>query len=64
MATPLFKHVLVIGGTSGIGEAFVRRYHEQGKHVVATGRRANRLERLKSELKGLATYQVQSMLYR
>ena len=58
MATPAFQYVLIIGGTSGLGEGFVRRYHSQGRKVIATGRRMERLEKLKSELPGLITYQV------
>lgn len=54
----IFKTVLVLGATSGLGEAFARRFHAQGKKVIAAGRRVDRLEALKSELKGLETFQV------
>jgi len=53
-----FKTILVLGATSGLGEAFARRFHAQGKKVIAAGRRAERLEALKSELKELETFQV------
>jgi uncharacterized oxidoreductase len=53
-----FKTVLVLGATSGLGEAFARRFHAQGKKVIAAGRRVERLETLKSQLKGLETFQV------
>lgn len=36
----------------------MRRYHAQGRKVIATGRRAENLEKLKGELPGLVTYQV------
>lgn len=38
--------VLITGATAGIGEASVRAFAEAGWHVVATGRRADRLEKL------------------
>jgi uncharacterized oxidoreductase len=53
-----FKIVLVLGATSGLGEAFARRFHAQGKKVIAAGRRVERLETLKSQLKGLEAFQV------
>lgn len=42
--------VLVTGATSGVGEAVARRFVAEGARVVATGRRLERLERLKAEL--------------
>ena len=51
-----FKTILVIGATSGIGEAFARRFHAQGKKVIATGRRQDRLDSLAKDLPGLETY--------
>lgn len=47
--------ILIIGATSGIGEGFARRFHESGKKVIITGRRADRLLALKSELVGIET---------
>ncbi|WP_294303358.1 SDR family NAD(P)-dependent oxidoreductase, partial [uncultured Sphingomonas sp.] len=41
--------VLITGATSGIGKAAVEAFADSGWHVVATGRRADRLEALKSE---------------
>jgi NAD(P)-dependent dehydrogenase (short-subunit alcohol dehydrogenase family) len=35
--------ILIIGGTSGLGEGFARRFHGLGKKVIVTGRRAERL---------------------
>ena len=41
---------LITGATSGFGEAFARRVVSAGGRVIATGRRAERLEALASEL--------------
>ncbi|KAL8951993.1 MAG: hypothetical protein Q9222_002061 [Ikaeria aurantiellina] len=50
-----FDTILIIGGTSGLGEGLARRFHGEGKKVVVTGRRQDRLEALKKELPGLET---------
>lgn len=42
--------VLVTGATSGFGDAIARRFNAEGARVIATGRRAERLEALKKEL--------------
>jgi len=42
---------LVTGATSGFGEAMTRRLLAAGARVIATGRRAERLEALAAELK-------------
>ncbi|KIW10283.1 hypothetical protein PV08_11245 [Exophiala spinifera] len=55
-ATSTMNTILIVGGTSGIGESFARRFHSMGKKVIITGRRAERLQALKSELPGLETY--------
>ena len=38
-----YKKVLVIGATSGIGEAFASRLVEEGSSVIVTGRRKQKL---------------------
>jgi uncharacterized oxidoreductase len=50
--------ILILGATSGIGEAFTRYFYSKGKTVIAAGRRLERLDALKSELKGLETLQI------
>lgn len=42
--------VAVTGATSGFGEAFARRFHAAGARVIATGRRAERLTALATDL--------------
>lgn len=44
------KTALVTGATSGIGEACVRAFVQAGWRVIATGRRAARLDALAAEL--------------
>lgn len=45
------KTVLITGATSGIGEATARAFAAEGFAVIITGRRAERLQQLKTELK-------------
>lgn len=49
MLDPRTLTLIVTGATSGIGAATVRRFASGGAKVVAVGRRADRLESLKSE---------------
>src|SRR5687768_12707704 len=44
--------VAVTGATSGFGEAIARRFHTAGASIVATGRRAERLQQLAADLGG------------
>jgi 3-hydroxy acid dehydrogenase / malonic semialdehyde reductase len=50
MLDPKMFTTFVTGATSGIGEATCRRFVSAGAKVIATGRRADRLEALKAEL--------------
>ena len=48
MAFPYTK-VMVTGSTSGIGLELTERLLEEGVHVIATGRRQDRLDALKTK---------------
>src|SRR5215207_8660786 len=50
MLDPKLLTTFVTGATSGIGEATCRRFASAGAEVIATGRRADRLQALKAEL--------------
>lgn len=50
--------ILVTGATSGFGEHITRRFIKNGHKVIATGRRQERLQKLKDEL-GDALYTAQ-----
>lgn len=52
------KIVLVTGATSGFGEAIARKFAENKCNVIITGRRAERLEKLKDELTNKFSVQV------
>ncbi|KAK2807266.1 hypothetical protein FQN50_005554 [Emmonsiellopsis sp. PD_5] len=53
-----FTTILIVGGTSGIGEGLARKYHTMGKRVIVTGRRLERLQALEQELPGLSIMQL------
>jgi serine 3-dehydrogenase len=44
------KTIFITGATAGIGEAAARRFAAAGWRVIGTGRRIERLDRLKAEL--------------
>ena len=39
-----YKKILVLGATSGIGQAFAERFIAEGSRVIVSGRRTERLE--------------------
>lgn len=45
------KTALVTGATSGIGEAVARQFAEMGVHLIITGRRKERLQKLAATLR-------------
>ncbi len=44
------KNVIITGATSGFGEAAAKQFAINGHHVIITGRRQDRLTKLKTEL--------------
>jgi NADP-dependent 3-hydroxy acid dehydrogenase YdfG len=44
------KIIFITGATSGFGLAFAKRFAKEGARIIATGRRADRLSKLKKEL--------------
>jgi len=46
------KTALITGATSGFGDAIARRFVKEGWNVIVTGRRADRLDALVSDLGG------------
>lgn len=48
--------ILVTGGSSGIGNAFARRFYERGNTVIICGRREDRLAQVRAETPEIATH--------
>ena len=48
--------ILIIGATGGIGEAFAQRWHKQGKKIILTGRREERLKQIQNDLPGSESF--------
>ncbi|OAG07891.1 NAD(P)-binding protein [Paraphaeosphaeria sporulosa] len=55
--TSRINTILIIGGTTGIGEQLVRRFHALDKKVIVTGRNQASLTSLAQALNGLETRQ-------
>ncbi|KAL8905697.1 MAG: hypothetical protein Q9171_006573 [Xanthocarpia ochracea] len=53
-----FETILIIGATSGLGEGLARRFNAEGKKVIVTGRRQDRLNSLVQEMPNLSAQQM------
>lgn len=57
------KTALITGATSGIGEAVARKLAQSGFNLIITGRRYDRLDKLKSELEKENNISVLSLCF-
>ncbi len=57
------KTVLITGATSGIGEACARKYAADGDRLILTGRRADRLNALKTELEKDFSTEILALIF-
>lgn len=48
--------ILITGGSSGIGLALAKRFMMLGNQVIISGRSAEKLNRIKNEIPGIATF--------
>ena len=47
------KKILITGATGGIGHSLVKKFHELGSVILATGTNQNKLDKLKNEFKNI-----------
>ncbi len=57
------KTVLITGATSGIGEACAKKYAADGDRLILTGRRADRLNVLKTELEKDFSTEILALIF-
>jgi NADP-dependent 3-hydroxy acid dehydrogenase YdfG len=57
------KTVLITGATSGIGEACAKKYAADGDRLILTGRRADRLNALKTELEKDFSAEILALIF-
>lgn len=55
------KIVLITGASAGIGEACATAFAEEGAHMILTGRRGDRLEKLAAEIRTRYEVRVQTL---
>lgn len=57
------KIAFITGATSGIGEACAYKFAQNGYDLILTGRRGDRLEKIKSELETASSVQTQTLCF-
>jgi len=57
------KTVLITGATSGIGEACAKKYAADGDRLILTGRRADRLNALKTKLEKDFSTEILALIF-
>ena len=57
------KTVLITGASSGIGEACAKKYAADGDRLILTGRRADRLNALKTELEKDFSTEILALIF-
>jgi 3-hydroxy acid dehydrogenase/malonic semialdehyde reductase len=60
---PFMKTVLITGATSGFGKAMAEKFASHNNNVIITGRRADRLEALATELMSAYKIQVHCLVF-
>jgi len=55
------KHVIITGGSSGIGKGIADHYYKQGWQVLITGRNTEKLEQVKVQMPGINTLEYDSL---
>ncbi len=63
MSAQPHKIVLITGATAGIGKATANVFAKHGFNLILTGRRADRLEEIKSRLEKKYAIEVQTLIY-
>jgi short-subunit dehydrogenase involved in D-alanine esterification of teichoic acids len=49
------KKILITGATGGIGHSLVKKFHQLGSTILATGTNVDKLDKLKDEFKNINT---------
>ena len=55
------KHIIITGGSSGIGLGIAEHFHKKGWQVLITGRNTKKLEQTKTQMPGIHTLEYDSL---